>query len=121
MIIKLLLVACVLAFGALILRQRPTGTQQALIRLAGIAVAGLGVIAVVFPDTTVWAAHLVGVRRGTDLVLYVLVVTFLFTTLATYQRLHHLDQNIITLTRELALRDRSRTVPGETAVETSER
>lgn len=108
MIIKFLLVAGVLAFAALILRQRPSGTQQALVRLAGIGVAALGVVAVVFPDLTVWAAHLVGVRRGTDLVLYLFVMTFLFTTLATYQRFHHLEQRVIELTRQLALAEADR-------------
>jgi hypothetical protein len=63
----------------------------------------LGVVAVAFPDTTVWAAHLVGVKRGTDLVLYLFVMMFLFTTLATYQRLHQLEKQNIELTRELAL------------------
>lgn len=103
MIIKVLLVLGVLAFAALILRQRPSGAQQAVVRLAGIGVATVGVVAVIFPDTTVWAAHLVGVKRGTDLMLYVFVMTFLFTTLAAYQRFHHLEQRVIELTRQLAL------------------
>ncbi len=108
MIIKILLVAGVLAFAGLILRQRPSGTQQALVRLAGIGVAALGVVAVIFPDVTVWAAHLVGVKRGTDLVLYLFVMTFLFTTLATYQRFHHLEQRVVELTRQMALTDAAR-------------
>lgn len=108
MIIKFLLVGGVLAFAVLILRQRPSGTQQALVRLAGIAVAALGVVAVIFPDVTVWAANLVGVKRGTDLVLYLFVMTFLFTTLATYQRFHHLEQRVIELTRQLALAEAAR-------------
>lgn len=103
MIIKVLLVLGVLAFGALIMRQRPSGSQQALVRLGGIGVAAAGVVAVIFPDLTVWAAHLVGVKRGTDLMLYGFVMTFLFSTLAAYQRFHHLEQRVIELTRQLAL------------------
>ena len=103
MIIKLLLVAGVLVFGLLILRQRPSGTQQALLRVAGVGISALGVVAVVVPDTTVWAAHLVGVERGTDLVLYLFVITFMLTALAVFQRLHQLERKLVELTRELAL------------------
>jgi hypothetical protein len=106
MIIKVLLIAAAVAFGLLIIRERPTGSQQALLRIAGIAIAALGVVAVVWPDTTVWAAELVGVKRGTDLVLYIFVMTFLFTTLASFQRMHRLESQLTELAREVALRDR---------------
>lgn len=106
MIIKVLLIASAVAFGILIVRERPTGAQQALMRIAGIGIAALGVVAVLFPDTTVWAAELVGVKRGTDLVLYIFVMTFLFTTLASFQRMHRLENQLTELAREVALRDR---------------
>lgn len=105
MIIKVLLIAAAVAFGVLIVRERPTGTHQALLRVAGIGITLLGVIAVLFPDTTVWAAQLVGVKRGTDLVLYIFVMTFLFTTLAAFQRMHRLESQLTELAREVALRD----------------
>ena len=106
MIIKVLLIAAALAFGVLIVRERPAGTHQALLRVAGIGITILGVVAVLFPDTTVWAAQLVGVKRGTDLVLYIFVMTFLFTTLASFQRMHRLENQLTQLAREVALRDR---------------
>lgn len=104
MIIKILLISGTLAFGLLLLRQRATGTNLAVRRLVGVAVVVLGVIAIAFPTTTVWAAHLVGVGRGTDLLLYVFVMVFLFTTVACYQRIYGLERRITDLTRELALR-----------------
>ncbi|MCW2753298.1 MAG: hypothetical protein JWQ32_709, partial [Marmoricola sp.] len=55
MIIKILLIAGTLALGFL-LRQRATGTNLALRRLVGAVVVVLGVVAVAFPATTVWAA-----------------------------------------------------------------
>lgn len=103
MIIKILLIAGTLGLGML-LRQRATGTNLALRRLVGAAVVVLGVVAVAFPGTTVWAAHLVGVGRGTDLLLYVFVMIFLFTTVASHQRIYGLERRITELTRELALR-----------------
>jgi small membrane protein len=104
-IIKVLLIAAAMAFGILILREKPTGSQQALLRMAGIGVTMLGIVAVLWPDTTVWAAELVGVKRGTDLVLYIFVMTFLFTTLASFQRMHRLENKLTDLAREVALRD----------------
>jgi hypothetical protein len=105
MIIKILLIAGALVFGALILRERFPGQHQAVRRLLGIAVVGVGVCAVVWPSSTTVVANAVGVVRGTDLVLYVLVMVFLFNTVATYQRMHHLETRITDLTRALTLRD----------------
>ncbi len=108
MIIKVLLISATLAFGVFLLRERTPGAHLALRRIAGSALVVLGVVAIAFPDTTVWAAHLVGVKRGTDLLLYLFVMTFLFTTVACYQRIHQLDRRITDLTREIALRDGDR-------------
>ncbi|MET3963549.1 hypothetical protein ABIE44_003483 [Marmoricola sp. OAE513] len=103
MLIKVLLIGGTLTFGFLTLRERRPATHQAVRRIALLALVPLGVVAVAFPETTVWAAHLVGVQRGTDLLLYTFVMTFLFTTMACYQRLHHVENQLVELTRELAL------------------
>ena len=111
MIIKILLISATLVFGLLTLRGGRPGTNQALRRMALLALVPFGVVAVAFPDTTSWVANLVGVHRGTDLVLYVFVMMFLFTTLANYQRLHQLESQLIKLTRELALHESSTQSP----------
>lgn len=104
MLIKVLLIGTTLVFGFLTLRERRPATHQAVRRIALLALVPLGVVSVAFPQITVWAAHLVGVQRGTDLLLYIFVMTFLFTTMACYQRLHHVESQLVELTRELALR-----------------
>jgi hypothetical protein len=103
MLIKVLLIGTTLAFGFLTLRERRPATHQAVRRIALLVLVPVGLVAVAFPDTTIWAAHLVGVQRGADLLLYTFVMIFLFTTLACYQRLHHLETQLVELTRELAL------------------
>jgi len=108
MVIKVLLISATLLFGLMTLRERRPAAHQAIRRIALLALVPLGVVAVAFPDTTVWAAHLVGVQRGTDLVLYIFVMMFLFTTLASYQRLHQVETQLVELTRELALQESSR-------------
>ena len=101
MLIKILLIAGTLAFGFMTLREHQPASHQAIRKIALLILVPVGVIAVAFPETTVWAAHLVGVQRGTDLLLYTFVMTFLFTTLACYQRLHHVERQLVELTREL--------------------
>jgi hypothetical protein len=116
MIIKILLVAAALGLLAMLFRGRSTAAHQAAIRLGGLALVALAIVAIVVPDTTVWAANLVGVKRGTDLVLYVLVMTFLFFSLSVLQRFHTLERQVTDLTRELALQralDSRRPEPGD--------
>ncbi len=103
MIIKVLLVAAALGIAVFVLREKAPGQRQALRRAGGAFVVLAGIIAVLWPELTTWAANLVGVARGTDLVLYGLVVVFAYTSLATAQRIHLLELDITALTRELAL------------------
>ncbi|QZY28028.1 DUF2304 domain-containing protein [Nocardioides coralli] len=103
MIVKVLLIASILAALAWMLRARPTGRRLAVTRLAGLAAAVCWIVAVLDPGLVSWVANLVGVGRGTDLVLYALVVVFLFTTVGLYQRLKHLEAEIAELARDGAL------------------
>jgi hypothetical protein len=102
MIIKILLIAAALGFGVLILRDSVPGNNLVR-RVGGLVVVALGIIAVLWPDLTVYVANAVGVGRGTDLVLYVFVMVFLYSTAATAQRIHRLEHQVTLLTRELAI------------------
>lgn len=102
MTIKVLLVMATLALGVVVLRGS-SGRGLALRRLLGCGVVVVGVVAIIWPDAVTWAAQLVGVGRGTDLVLYVMVMFFLFTTASLYQRVKGLETQITVLVRELAL------------------
>jgi hypothetical protein len=102
MIIKILLVLAALGFGVLILRESVPG-HNLLRRVGGLMVVALGIVAVLWPTLTVYAANAVGVKRGTDLVLYVFVMVFLYSSAVTSQRLHRLEHHVATLTRELAI------------------
>lgn len=105
MIIKVLLIAGALALGYLLLRQPGAGRTLALRRLLGLAVLAVGIAAVLFPLAVTEVANAVGVGRGTDLVLYILVMVFLFTTVSLYQRLHEMERALTTLARRLAMLD----------------
>jgi hypothetical protein len=102
MIIKILLIAAALGFGVLVMRDSVPG-HNLLRRLGGIAAVVLGIVAVLWPMLTTYVANAIGVGRGTDLVLYVLVVVFVFNALATTQRIHGLERALTALVRELAI------------------
>lgn len=105
--IKVFLIASVLAVTLFLMRGGMSGRHLAVRRLTTFAFACCWVVAVIAPDVVTQVANVMGVGRGTDLVLYILVVAFLFATVAQRQHLRELDDRIAALTRELALRGES--------------
>ena len=105
MTIKILLICsfALLALAGVRLGESPR--DMALKRLAVLVVFVLGSLAVVFPEAVTFVARLVGVGRGTDLVLYVLVVLSALVWLGTYKRLSRLDDQLTQLARAHALLD----------------
>ena len=101
--IKVVLIAALLAIGLLLLRARPSAGHLALKRLLAVGVLALGIVAVWFPLLTTRLANFLGVERGTDLVLYTFVVAFLFSTVSLYQRMYVLERRNADLTRALAI------------------
>jgi hypothetical protein len=65
--------------------------------------AALAVWSILFPSVWNQMARIVGVGRGTDMVLYSLVVAFLSFTLTTYVRFRDLEARYTRLARRLAL------------------
>lgn len=65
-----------------------------------IAAAGSSVF---FPQVWTWMANLVGIGRGTDLLLYFLVLIFIGFAATTYRRFRQIDAEITHLARALAL------------------
>ena len=113
MIIKILLISAALGVAVLVLREKVPRQQEALRRAAGLLVVLAGIVAVLWPDLTTTVANAVGVGRGTDLVLYLLVTVFAYAALTTTQRIHRLQHDITVLTRELALMQPARPAGGE--------
>lgn len=105
MIIKLILVTVIVAVLVWGLRHRDDVGHRAGRRLAALALAGFAVLAVLAPDITTRVAHAVGIGRGTDLLLYGLVVTFVFTTAGLYFRCRDIERRLVEVSRAVALRD----------------
>ena len=103
MIIKVLLIAALVA-GTYVLSGGPgTTTQRALRRLAALLVLPAGVTAVLLPDAVTVAANAVGVTRGADLVFYGAVATGAVTIAAMAQRIAALERQLTHVCRTIAI------------------
>lgn len=62
-------------------------------------------IAVLWPDLTVRLANLVGVGRGSDLVIYLAVVFLFYFVFRLLLRIEKIEKNLTEIVREEALKD----------------
>ncbi|MBC7559298.1 MAG: DUF2304 domain-containing protein [Dermatophilaceae bacterium] len=114
-LIQLVLIGFVILTAVRLLRHRGARTQ-AVRRVGLMLFAALAVWSILFPSVWNRIARIVGVGRGTDMVLYALVVAFLSFTLTTYLRFRDLEARYTKLARRLALDEvglphQSETVP----------
>ena len=100
--IQFILIAGVIGLGAL--ASALVGTRL-VYRLALMGLLVLGVFLVSFPDVTTEVARVLGVGRGTDLLLYLGIVAGGFAFLLLYARVRRVERKVTLLTRELALRE----------------
>lgn len=100
MIIRILLLLGIGASGWFIFLRR---NKLPLNILTVFALIGAAAAAIIFPDITQAAADLVGVGRGTDLVLYMTVVVVMFVLLHYYTKFVELQRQLTEVTRELAI------------------
>lgn len=82
--------------------------MQASKRIGFFFFLALNAYAVLFPSHTTWVAHQLGIGRGADLLLYLLVVAFVFGMLNTYLRFRGTTQQITELARALAIQEAER-------------
>lgn len=104
-LIKILLLLAILAFGLLAFRGSQRALHKVLWRGYVVLVALLAALSVVFPNSLTRVANAVGVGRGADLLLYVLVVTFMLVSVVLFRRLAELERRYVALARTLAVRD----------------
>ncbi|WP_243063519.1 DUF2304 domain-containing protein [Humibacter sp. RRB41] len=101
--IKIILVLGIIVIGVLLARPASGDRHLALRRLFMVFLVAVAIVAVLLPDWLTWLAHLIGVGRGTDLLLYVLVIAFLVFVSTTFRRNVVLDRKIALLTRAVTL------------------
>ncbi len=89
------LIASALCFAAL--------KNRSLARLFFLCQFALGVVLVIFPDLSQKAAELLGVGRGTDLVLYLLVLYVYVGSILILGKFRQLERSFTELARQVAL------------------
>ena len=105
MLIQFVLVLAVLTIMYVFVRRSHAIYVQASKRIALVLFALVNVYAVMRPDDLTAIARLLGVGRGTDLVLYALVVAFMAGMFSMYQRFRVVDRRYTELARTVAIRE----------------
>lgn len=76
-----------------------------LIKILLSLITAFGIYFVLFPKVTTTISNELGVGRGTDLLLYVIIIGVLFTLIAFYIQLRKLKAQITILIREKAINE----------------
>lgn len=95
-----LLVVIVTAF-----RHRNTARNRAWKKIAAVLFVVIALLSIFFPTVSDRIAHTVGVGRGADLILYMLLLAFMFISVNTYLKFRDYDDQITTLARRLAIEE----------------
>jgi small membrane protein len=104
-VIKILLIIGVVGLLLFLLRSHGTNRGGAYVKIGMAVFLAFAAYAVIRPDDVTWVAGLLGVGRGADLVLYVLVVGFGFFAISTYLRFKELELKYARLARAIALNE----------------
>lgn len=76
---------------------------QAMRRILMVAFMLAAASSVFFPQVWTWAANLLGIGRGADLLLYLLVLVFFGFVASTYRRFRTMEKEVTELARQLGL------------------
>lgn len=118
-VFQILAVLVILVAGYFMLRgggARHQAMQR--IMLVGFMVAAAS--SVFFPQIWTYVARLVGVGRGTDLLLYITVLAFLGFIATTYRRFRRSENDVTDLARKVALLSADRPAPAASSPETEQ-
>lgn len=103
--IKVLLLLAGAALVAFFLANRRKARAKAGVKIGFVLFVVFMVYAVIRPDDLTWLANQLGVQRGTDLVLYAVVMGFAFVTVSTYVRFREQELRYARLARSIALQN----------------
>lgn len=103
--IKVLLLLAGALLVAFFVANRRKARAKAGVKIGFVLFVVFMVYAVIRPDDLTWVANRLGVQRGTDLVLYALVMGFAFVTVSTWVRFREQELRYARLARTIALAD----------------
>lgn len=101
--IQFLLIAAIIVLGLIVMRRTGADSHLAIRRILMMLFILAAILSVLFPQWLTWVASLIGVGRGTDLLLYALVLMFLAFVYTQYRRNNALQRQLTLLARKIAL------------------
>lgn len=102
-VIQIVLVLAVILVALALMRGGSNSRHLAVRRILLLTFALIAVLSIFFPDYLTNIASVLGVGRGTDLVLYGTVVSLFVFMATTYQRFRHTETTLTKLARRIAL------------------
>lgn len=103
MIIRTLLILSTIWIAWYFLSSRGTSRSNAFKKVLLVGFVFSAVIAVLFPESLTFLANLLGVGRGTDLLVYVLVQVVAFQMFNTYAKDKDNQRQVVHLARRIAI------------------
>lgn len=107
-IVQIVLVLAVVIVSLALMRGGSNARHLAIRRIMLVLFACLAALSIFFPGVLSHVARFFGIGRGTDLVLYGLIVSFLVFMATTYQRFRHMETTMTKLSRRVALDETNR-------------
>lgn len=103
--IQALLLLAIVALAWYFFANRRKANAKAWVKIGFALLMVAAVWAIARPDDVTVLANWLGVARGTDLMLYVLVVAFFFVTVSTWTRFREQELRYARLARAVALQN----------------
>lgn len=103
--IQALLLLAVVALAWYFFANRRKANAKAWVKIGFALMVIAAIWAIVRPDDVTVLANWLGVDRGTDLMLYVLVIAFFFVTISTWTRFREQELRYARLARAVALQN----------------
>lgn len=107
MIIQIILIVVLLAVGVNFIGSRNSSATRAVKKVGLLLSIPCAVVVIIVPESTTRLAHLVGVGRGADLLLYMFMVFIIFQLFDNYIKNKEDQKRIVTLARKIAILEAS--------------
>lgn len=104
-VIQVVLLLAALVLAMYFFTHRKKANAKAGVKIGFVALVLAAVWAILRPDDVTVLANWLGVDRGTDLMLYVLIIAFFFTTMSTWVRFREQELRYARLARAVALQN----------------
>jgi len=102
-IVQIVLVLAVIVVSLALMRGGSNARHLAIRRIMLVIFAVVAALSIFFPELLTMLARSLGIGRGTDLVLYGLIVSFMVFMATTYQRFRHMETTLTQLSRRIAI------------------